>query len=267
LTPVHEHPWDLTPAAARALQPDWSAGSRLRALRTDRAGRRLDVGFEQGGALTSAAVAVLRLADLALVDQAIARRPTGIPYVPGLLSFREIPAVLDALAALDASPQLLLCDGHGLAHPRRFGLACHFGWILDVPRFGVAKSRLTGSSRRPRTDAARPRHWSTTTRLSAPRCAAGPASSRHSSRFGHRVALESAIALSLGCVDRYRLPGPLGTRIGWHRNRARRHGATNPADSSRLYDGDGGASGVSAWPRCRPAPVPGDRAPPGASCS
>jgi deoxyribonuclease V len=105
----------------------------------------IDVGFEHGGTLARAAIAVLRLRDLTPVDQAIARRSADFPYVPGLLSFREIPVVLDALAGLRASPQLLVCDGQGLAHPRRFGLACHLGWIVDTPCIGVAKSRLIGS--------------------------------------------------------------------------------------------------------------------------
>jgi deoxyribonuclease V len=104
----------------------------------------IDVGFEQHGRVTRAAVAVLDLADLRLVESSLARRLTGFPYVPGLLSFREIPAVLDALAALRRAPDLLVCDGQGLAHPRRFGLACHLGWLLDTPSIGVATSRLLG---------------------------------------------------------------------------------------------------------------------------
>jgi deoxyribonuclease V len=112
LKPVHQHAWDLTPAEARGLQSELAGRVEL----ADRFGpislvAGIDVGFEQGGALTRAAVAVLRFADLEPVGHAVVRRPTAFPYVPGLLSFREIPAVLDALAALEASPQLLVCDG------------------------------------------------------------------------------------------------------------------------------------------------------------
>ena len=83
--------------------------------------------------MTRAAVAVLRFADLQVVESALARRPTAFPYGPGLLSFREIPAVLEALTALVCTPDLLLAAGQGLAHPQRFGLACHLGWPLDTP--------------------------------------------------------------------------------------------------------------------------------------
>jgi deoxyribonuclease V len=207
LTPVHEHPWDLTPAEARALQAELAGqiepGDRFGKIELV-AG--VDVGFEQGGALTRAAVAVLRLADLAPVDQAIARRPTAFPYVPGLLSFREIPAVLDALAALSASPQLLVCDGQGLAHPRRFGLASHLGWLLDVPCIGVAKSRLIGSF-----DPPEQRRGATTPLVDHDEVIGAALRSRVGANpvfvsTGHRVALDSAVALSMACIRRYRLP-------------------------------------------------------------
>jgi len=146
LTPARHHAWDLSPAAARELQLSLAGQVEL----IDRFGdirlvAGIDIGFEQAGKLTRAAVAVLRLPDLAAVEQQVARQPTRFPYVPGLLSFREIPAAVAALTALRATPDLLLCDGQGFAHPRRFGLACHLGWLLDVPSIGVAKSRLLGT--------------------------------------------------------------------------------------------------------------------------
>lgn len=105
----------------------------------------VDVGFETGGSITRAAIAVLSWPDLQLLDQAIARRPTTFPYIPGFLSFREVPAILDAFEQLSTLPHLLLCDGQGMAHPCRFGLACHLGLLVNTPSIGVAKSRLVGT--------------------------------------------------------------------------------------------------------------------------
>ncbi|HIK45799.1 MAG TPA: deoxyribonuclease V [Leptolyngbyaceae cyanobacterium M65_K2018_010] len=105
----------------------------------------IDAGFEQDGQITRAAVVVLSFPDLTPVDEALVRRPTTFSYVPGLLSFREIPAMLEALAQLQRVPDVILCDGQGVAHPRRFGIACHLGLLCQCPTLGVAKSRLVGT--------------------------------------------------------------------------------------------------------------------------
>jgi deoxyribonuclease V len=209
LTPVHRHAWDLTPAAARALQGCLSG----QAERRDRLGpialvAGIDVGFEGHGRVTRAAVAVLRPNDLQLVESSLARRPTEFPYVPGLLSFREIPAVLDALAALRCAPDLLLCDGQGLAHPRRFGLACHLGWLLDTPSIGVAKSRLLGDFIPPSADRGA---WAPL--MDQGQVVGAVLRTRSGARPvfvspGHRIEVASAVRLALACTDRFRLPEP-----------------------------------------------------------
>lgn len=140
------HDWDLTPREARELQQRLRHRVRLEddlPARIETVGG-VDVGFEDQGNLSRAAVAVLGFPHLELIDHAIVRKPTRFPYVPGLLSFREVPALLEALDRLSSLPQILFVDGHGYAHPRRFGIACHLGVLTDLPSIGVGKTRLIG---------------------------------------------------------------------------------------------------------------------------
>ncbi len=201
------HRWDLTPKEAMALQ------EKLRAsvVREDRLGAvrhvcGIDVGFEREGTITRAAVAVLSFPALEMVESAIARRKTTFPYVPGLLSFREIPAVLDALERLTITPDLVICDGQGVAHPRRCGLASHIGLVAGVPSIGCAKSRLIGAHRAP---AARRGAWAplvdageTIGAVLRTRAGVNPVYVS----IGHRVSLDTAIHFVLACCTRYRLP-------------------------------------------------------------
>jgi deoxyribonuclease V len=201
------HRWDVTPAQARSIQEDL----RKLVIPRDELGSLstvagVDVGFEQGGRVTRAAVAVLSYPGLDLLDQAIARRPTSFPYVPGLLSFREIPAVLEAIESLRIQPQLLLCDGQGYAHPRRFGLACHLGVLTDLASIGVAKSRLLGKY----SDLGNEKGamaW-----LSDGDEVIGAALRTRTGvrpvfvSIGHRICLATSIEIVLACTTRYRLP-------------------------------------------------------------
>lgn len=108
-----------------------------------------DVGFEDDGRTTRAAVVLLDADTLDVLETRLARLPTRMPYLPGLLSFRELPAMLDALAHLHGTPDLAFIDGHGIAHPRRLGIAAHFGIVTGLPSIGVGKKRLIGESRTP----------------------------------------------------------------------------------------------------------------------
>lgn len=205
INPLHN--WDLSPEAAIALQQDL----RDQIMLTDDfdsihhvAG--VDVGFEADGTVTRAAVAVLTLDGLKLVDRAIARRPTTFPYIPGLLSFREVPAVLDALAKLTIIPDLLLVDGMGTAHPRRFGIACHLGLLTQLPALGVGKSLLVGKHADLTNDRGSYQPLIHKGETIGVALRTRPGTKPLFISPGHRISLDSAIAYTLRCTTKYRLP-------------------------------------------------------------
>lgn len=138
-------PWDGDVAKARRLQTELAAQLRL----VDDypplhhvAG--VDVGFEDNGAVTRAAAVLLDAKTLAPIAEVVSRQPTRMPYIPGLLSFRELPALLQALCELPKTPDMVFVDGQGVAHPRRLGIAAHLGVVTGLPTVGVAKSILVG---------------------------------------------------------------------------------------------------------------------------
>jgi len=144
------HPWDVSPAEAiriqEALRRRLDLGEARRPTETV-AG--VDVSYDTRTPTVYAAVVLMRLDDHEILETATATRPATFPYIPGLLSFREAPAVLQAVTRLTRRPDCLLCDGQGIAHPRRFGLACHLGLLLDLPSIGCAKSVLVGEYQEP----------------------------------------------------------------------------------------------------------------------
>ncbi len=199
--------WPTTTCEARAVQ------ERLRdqVVRRDeltqvRRVAGLDVGFPGGGDETRAGVAILSFPDLLVLESASARRRTVFPYVPGLLSFREAPALLEALASLSEPPQLLLCDGQGYAHPRRFGLACHLGVLTGLPSIGVAKSRLIGEHGPlgPEKGDWMPL-WHQGEIIGALVRTRRNVQPLYVS-VGHKISLETAVRFVLACTTRFRLP-------------------------------------------------------------
>lgn len=201
------HPWDVTPGEARHIQEQL----RHRLITVDdfrppRTVAGVDVGFEENGQVVRAAVAVLRFPDLQPVEQAVCRVPTRFPYVPGLLSFRELPGVIGALQQLSVLPDMLLCDGQGYAHPRRLGIACHLGILLDRPTIGVGKSRLIGRYEEPGENKG---DWSPLIDDDEQIGAVLRTRDGVKPLFisgGHRVGLASAIRFTLTCTTRYKLP-------------------------------------------------------------
>jgi deoxyribonuclease V len=166
----------------------------------------VDVGFREEKA--HAAAVLLSFPELQLLEQSEAEIPVRFPYIPGLLSFREAPAILAALEGLGRVPDLIMCDGQGIAHPRRFGIACHIGLLLDIPALGCAKSILVGRHAPVGEEAG----------SQAPlvvRDEVVGAALRTRSRVkpvyistGHRIDLVSAVQVALACSRGYRLPEP-----------------------------------------------------------
>ena len=201
------HSWVKTVAEAKEIQEQL----RDRVIDSDCLGEvkyvaGVDIGFEDNYAISKAAVAVLTYPELELVEQAIARIPTVFPYVPGYLSFREIPAILAALPNLKITPDLILCDGQGLAHPRRLGLACHLGVLLDIPTIGVAKSLFIGKHEEVPLEKG---SWKPL--MDKDETIGIVLRSRSKVKpiyvsIGHKISLPTAIKYVNGCLTKYRLP-------------------------------------------------------------
>ncbi|QLE54248.1 deoxyribonuclease V [Nostoc sp. TCL26-01] len=166
----------------------------------------VDMGFTADGTISRAAVAVLSFPDLQVIETHLAYRPTSFPYIPGFLSFREIPAVLDALEKMQTTPDIILCDGQGIAHPRRFGIASHLGVIINIPTIGVAKSLLIGQHQElPATRGSwQPLIHQGETIGAVLRTRVGVKPVYVSS--GHKISLATAIDYVLRCTPKYRLP-------------------------------------------------------------
>ncbi len=205
--PPLEGRFDVSPKEAVAIQRQLADRVRTEPLVGEvRTVAAVDVSVR--GDRVRAAVAVVSLPDLEKIDEAAWEGAVAFPYVPGLLSFREVPAIIPALERLSVIPDVIMADGHGLAHPRRFGLACHLGVLLDRPTFGVAKSVLVGSFDRPASE-----RGSTSPMLHREETVGVALRTRQNVTpvyvsVGHRLTLEDAVRLTLECTTRYRLPEP-----------------------------------------------------------
>ncbi|OZC01873.1 deoxyribonuclease V [Rubricoccus marinus] len=204
----HAHPWDVTPKEAVQIQRDLAPLVREEPLAFDavRTVAGLDVSVRDDR--VRAAIVVLDVREMAVVDQAIWEGPTPFPYVPGLLSFREVPAILPALEQLGALPDVLMLDAQGYAHPRRFGLACHLGVLLERPAFGVAKSILVGKHG-PLAE----KKGSGTELIHNDETVGMAVRTRENVKpvyvsVGHRVTLRDACLLTVRLATKYKLPMP-----------------------------------------------------------
>lgn len=206
------HDWDVTTNEAKRIQR--RLRDRVRRAPLPGPVRRVagaDVSFARGSDVLFAAVVVLEADSLEVIEVGRARRRATFPYLPGFLSFREAPAVLEAFDELQTAPDLLICDGHGYAHPRRFGLACHIGVLLDLPTIGCAKNLLVGEHRDPRPERGSYRSLYAEDgdeiigSVLRTRTGVNPVYVS----VGHRISLRAARRQILRFAPRYKLPEPI----------------------------------------------------------
>ena len=205
------HSWELTPKQAVALQKNLAGRIVLKDILPDqvRFVAGVDVSYQRRAERFHGAVVLVDLTTAAVVETAVASAEGSFPYVPGLLSFRELPVLLQAFRTLRALPEVVLVDGQGIAHPRRFGLASHLGLWIGLPTIGCAKSRLCGEAA-----AVGPLRGERTPLLLDRQTVGAVVRTKHRVKPmfispGHLVSVERAIDIALRCDGAYRLPEPI----------------------------------------------------------
>jgi len=203
------HSWRLSPEEAIRVQRRLAARVSLRPLRgAVRSLAGADVSYDPRTGRFHAAVVLLSWPGLSVIETARARGQSSFPYIPGLLSFREIPPLLRAFRRLRRRPCLIFCDGQGLAHPRRFGLACHLGLLLGIPTLGCAKTLLVGEY-----SPVPPERGGRSALLLDGRRVGTVLRTREGTKAifvspGHRLSMAQAASWALRCTTRYRIPEP-----------------------------------------------------------
>ena len=206
-----KHRWHISPKEAIQIQKELRSQVRMEALGDDspRLIAGVDVGLPRGAKVARAAIAVLDYNTMELVDQATAEIPVPFPYVPGLLSFREMPVILAALEHLETSPDIFMVDGHGYAHPRRFGLACHLGVWMDRTTIGCGKSILIGEHVPLDKSRGKIAYLKDQNEIIGAAVRTRDGVKPVYISVGHRINLETATQITLSCGRGFRLPEPI----------------------------------------------------------
>jgi len=199
------HKWQITPKQAVKIQNELAKHIKMQdcvAKITTLCG--VDVGFKQN--MAYAAAVIFSFPGLKILEQSFIISEATMPYIPGLLSFREIPALIPALEKLTITPDLVIADGQGLAHPRRMGLASHLGLVFDIPAIGCAKSKLIGEASKPEN-----LKGAFTLLYEGKEVVGAVLRTKENTKplyisIGHKISLNTAIKVVLACCTRYRLP-------------------------------------------------------------
>jgi len=208
--PRAPHNWSVTPQQAVAIQKELASAvvRHLTGQRQIRFVAGVDAAFSPDGAHCLAGVVLWDVEEQVVVEQHLASRRLVFPYIPGLLTFREAPAIIAALRKLRHLPDVLLCDGQGIAHPRRLGIASHLGLLTGLPAIGCAKSRLIGTYLEPSSE-----KGCVSPLLDGNERIGSVVRTREGVRpvfvsIGHRIDLATAEQVVLACAIRFRLPEP-----------------------------------------------------------
>ncbi|MGD1042687.1 MAG: deoxyribonuclease V [Sedimentisphaerales bacterium] len=203
------HEWDLSCKEAIEIQRQLASQVRFAAMKKrPKIIAGLDCAFSKDGKRIFASAVVIDLSDFSIIETTTAARKVDFPYIPGLLSFREAPACIDAIEKLKNTPDVFIVDGQGIAHPRRLGIASHIGLLIDKPTIGCAKSRLIGTFDEPG------RLKGNYSQLLDKREPIGAVLRTRANvkpvfvSVGHKCTLEDAISIILECTTKYRLPEP-----------------------------------------------------------
>lgn len=203
------HPWKVTPKEAVQIQ----LRLRDRVEVTDRFSKickvaGADIALDLERKIAIAGVIVYAFPEMKEIERVWAKRPLTFPYVPGLLSFREIPTLTAAFAKLKNTPDLIFVDGHGFAHPRRMGIASHLGLVLDCPTVGCAKSVLCGEVDEPADEVGAASELTHKNEVIGIALRTRVGTQPIYISIGHRVSLESALKFALAATDGFRVPRP-----------------------------------------------------------
>lgn len=227
------HPWPVTVKEAMQLQKELSHKvSRDGGVSEVSLVAGVDISAPDARGVAKGAVVVLRYPELEVEEIHLAEGRPAFPYVPGLLSFRESPLILEAFEGLSCKPDLLLVDGHGIAHPRRMGIASHLGLLLDLPSIGCAKSRLVGQHPMPGAEVGSYTQLLDGDEVIGAVLRTGAGTSPIYVSIGHKIDLETAIRWVMRCCRGYRQPEP--TRL------AHQAAAGRPLPHRRSVQGSSG---------------------------